>query len=188
MAPASGWDTLSSKWTFYPQSWCVRSRKNGQTLGFERVWQGPNCAPIVVLKLKTKKKMKDSGSPRPFGLNPKCSHTAAVAHERHEQNKQACKWKLSRPAKLSSSILFIVRLIDLLIITTGLPVFTDAVLNSHNVPYSGSKRHGLKFVFRGSNNNFDFLHRHSQLACYSWCTANIFCVILTSFCSVCGSM
>ena len=28
--------------------------------------------------------------------------------ERHEENKQACKWKWSRPAKLSSSFLFII--------------------------------------------------------------------------------
>ena len=100
------------------------------------------------------------GSPRSFGLIPKCSHSAAVAFgfeaiysvksqlalplacnssadshaalcvmsgagpclphpegrrdwqegscERHEENKQACKWKWSRPAKLSSSFLFII--------------------------------------------------------------------------------
>ena len=42
MAPVHGWDIWSSKWTF-SQSWCVRSRKNGQALGFEQVCQGPNC-------------------------------------------------------------------------------------------------------------------------------------------------
>ena len=42
--------------------------------------------------------------------------------ERHQENKQACKCKLLRPAKLSSSFLFIIQLIDLLIIVTGLLV------------------------------------------------------------------
>ena len=44
------------------------------------------------------------------------------SRERHEENKQTCKWELSRPPKLSSSFLFIVRLIDLLIIVTGLVI------------------------------------------------------------------
>ena len=30
MAPVSQWDILGSKWTCCLQSWCVRSRKNGQ--------------------------------------------------------------------------------------------------------------------------------------------------------------
>ena len=42
------------------------------------------------------------------------------SYERHGENKQAGKWKLLRPAKLSSSFLFIVQLIDLLTIMTGL--------------------------------------------------------------------
>jgi len=29
-APVSRWDILASKWTFYHQSWCVKSRKNWQ--------------------------------------------------------------------------------------------------------------------------------------------------------------
>ena len=45
------------------------------------------------------------------------------SHERHEEHKQGCKWKLSRPAKLSSSFLFILRLIDLLITVTGLHIW-----------------------------------------------------------------
>ena len=43
VAPVIGWDILGSKWTRCPQSWCVRSRKNGQAWGFMWVWRGTNC-------------------------------------------------------------------------------------------------------------------------------------------------
>lgn len=42
IATVSRRDIIGSKWTFCPQSRCVRSNKNGLMKGFEGIWQGPN--------------------------------------------------------------------------------------------------------------------------------------------------
>ena len=92
----------------------------------------PLLVATVLQQMRHTSSSRLSGSPQSFSLNPECSHTAACyfskgshaalcvmsavgprlnpksdwqrgSREIHEENKQACKWKLARPAKLLSS-------------------------------------------------------------------------------------
>ena len=73
------------------------------------------------------------------------------SRERHEEKKQACKWKLSRLAKLSSSFLFIVQLIDLLIIMTGLHEACFMKLLQYNI---------ISIIYYHNTNYSPMLHQN----------------------------